>query len=423
MTRALPRGSVYHRPGYDLRQGLRLLRRGRGDPRDIPLLERAFAAQLGRAHCVAFPLARTAVWAALRAAELPRGGRILMPAITIKPMMDVVIDRGLEPSFTDVELERYGPDPQAWREGLDGACAAMLTPLYGLAPDMEPLLAAARERGVFLIEDISHALNARWRGAPLGSFGDVAIYSSSTVKTFDTFGGGLAVTDDGDMAARLRAVQGELLPASRRELARKLIINAGRGLATEPAVFGWTAWPLLQWSREHSPALYRWLSGYVEANDRPVAPIPEAWRRRYTGFQAQAGLELLPRVAGDDEARVRNARQLLERLRGCPGLTLPQPHPQAEDVWWQLVVLADEPEHLMEGLAQRDIDSATGNLDLIGELDLYPPYRTATPQARRLKQHGVFLPIHPSLGPADMERVAAAVWEVCGGVTATLRRP
>jgi perosamine synthetase len=415
MARAIPRGTVYHEPGYDLAAALRLPLARLDEPRAVARLERAFAAYVGRAHCVAFPLARTAVWCALGAVGIPRGAAFVMPPLTVKPMMDVVLDRGLHPVFADLELHRYGFDPGALEAALESSDArgVLLTPLYGLVPDMEALLAPCRERGVVVLEDFSHALNASWRGRAMGCFGDVAVYSSSTIKTFDSFGGGLAVTDDPTLAEGLRAQQAELLPPSRRDLAHKVVLNAGRAVATHPAVFSRAAWPVLQWSRVHRPGLYRWLSGYVEVHAQPVAPVPVAWRRRYSGFQAQAGLERLPAVARGDALRERNAGLLLDALQGCPGITLPRPLPGARDVWWQFVVLADHPRALMDGLAERGIDSATGNLDLISASAIYPAHRVDTPRAARLKRHGVFLPIHPALGPDDMARIATAVWEVC----------
>lgn len=416
MARAIPRGTVYHEPIYDLAAGVRLALARLDDADAVARLERAFAAYTGRAHCVAFPLARTAVWCALEAARLPRGASIVMPPLTVKPMMDVVLDRGLLPVFADLELERYGVAPDALEAAIaaSDARAVLLTPLYGMVPDMQALLAPCRaRRGLVVIEDFSHALNASWKGRPLGGFGDVAVYSSSTIKTFDSFGGGLAVTDDPALAARLRALQSQLLPPSRRALAGKVALNAGRALATHPGVFPWSAWPVLQWNRAHHPGLYRWLSGYVEGHAQPVAPIPPAWRRRYSSFQARVGLERLPLVARSDARRERNALLLLEALQGCPGIDLPRPLPEARDVWWQLVVLADAPQRLMDGLAARGIDSATGNLDLISDSTLYPAQRSPTPCAQRLKHSGVFLPIHPHLGPEDMARIACAVWELC----------
>jgi perosamine synthetase len=415
MARAIPRGTVYHEPVYDLMAAARLALARLDDPGAVARLEQAFAAYTGRAHCVAFPLARTAVWCALRALGLPRGATIVMPPITIKPMMDVALEVGLRPVFADLELERYGFDPGALDAAIrtSAARAVLLTPLYGLVPDMDALLAPCREHGVAVLEDFSHALNASWRGRPAGSFGDVAVYSSSTIKTFDSFGGGLAVTDDDGLARRMRALQAGLLPPSRAQLARCVALNAGRSLATRPSVFPWSAWPVLRWSRARHPGLYRWLSGYVEGHARPEPTIPEAWRRRYSGFQARVGLERLPRVVAADARRVRNAELLLEALRGCPGLGLPRPLSEARDVWWQLVVLADDPQGLVDGLALHGVDSATGNLDLISASPLYPEHCGDTPRAARLKHHGIFLPIQPELEPCDMTRIARAVWEVC----------
>jgi dTDP-4-amino-4,6-dideoxygalactose transaminase len=52
---------------------------------------------------------------------------------------------------------------------------------------------------------LSHNLNAAYQGQKLGTFGDIGIYSSSATKTFDAYGGGLLITDDDQIDAKLRA--------------------------------------------------------------------------------------------------------------------------------------------------------------------------------------------------------------------------
>ena len=87
----------------------------------------------------------------------------------------------------------------------------MPTHLYGLPCDMDPILASARRRGIAVIEDCAHALGATYRGRPVGTLGDAALFSFQTLKPLNAFGGGLALIQDGPSLARF-ATRVDALP-------------------------------------------------------------------------------------------------------------------------------------------------------------------------------------------------------------------
>ncbi|MFM7665141.1 MAG: DegT/DnrJ/EryC1/StrS family aminotransferase, partial [Actinomycetota bacterium] len=65
--------------------------------------EQMFAAHIGRTECITFPFARTAIWATIQELNLPPGSRVIMPPITIKPILDVIVHLGHEPVFVDID--------------------------------------------------------------------------------------------------------------------------------------------------------------------------------------------------------------------------------------------------------------------------------------------------------------------------------
>ncbi len=379
----------------------------------VATFEGAFARYVGRSHCVAFPKARTAVWCALRAADLPAGSGIVMPPVTIKPMLDVVSDLGLRPVFVDLEIDGLGWDPVALEAAMTPDVRALLpTWLYGVVPDLERLERTWAGRDLFVVEDFSHNLNASGRHRRCGTIGQVSVYSSSTIKTLDTWGGGLAVTDDSRLAGRLRGMRGSMFSPHRAGLLHTIAVSLGRAVATDRRVFAATAWPLLQWARRSHPDLYRWLSGYVEDNDAAVAPIPTRWLRAYSAPQARAGLNRLPLVARSDEERRANARKLMAGLEGS-GLRFPVERPGARNSWWQLVGIAPNGGGLIDALAEQGVDSATTNLDLLADTRAYPTWRGRTPNARLLANNGVFLPCWPGLEAHELQRVVRATRRAC----------
>ena len=73
------------------------------DSKQIRIFEKSLAETIGQSECIAFPYARTAIYYTLKSADLKPGDYILMPSITIKAILDVVMDLELKPVFEVIE--------------------------------------------------------------------------------------------------------------------------------------------------------------------------------------------------------------------------------------------------------------------------------------------------------------------------------
>src|SRR6185369_2419891 len=100
--------------------------------------------------------------------------------------------------FVDSDLVSWNMDTGLLAEALDDAAkqqrlpkAVIAVDLYGQCADLEPIAAACRRHGVFLIEAAAEALGATYRGRPAGSFGDLSILSFNGNKIITTSGGGM----------------------------------------------------------------------------------------------------------------------------------------------------------------------------------------------------------------------------------------
>ena len=212
MKLVIPRGIVYHKVIDDILSLIQAVFAKLDDVRKISKFEQQFADYIDCKYCIAFPFARTAIYAALKLQNLPEGAEIIMPPITIKPMLDVVLDLKLRPVFVDLDPNTLCFDLEQLKAAITANTKAILiTYLFGIVPNMEQLIALCREKNLFVIEDFSHCLNGKYRDKKIGSFGNVGIYSASSIKTFDTYGGGLAVTNNDELANKLRNAQTKLL--------------------------------------------------------------------------------------------------------------------------------------------------------------------------------------------------------------------
>jgi perosamine synthetase len=369
--------------------------------------EAAFAKHIGRAECIVFPFARTAIWATMQELNLPRGSRVVMPPITIKPILDVVVHLGYEPVFVDIDPTTACFDEKELAEVVKSKPAvAILTYLFGLVPNVERITQMLRDNGVFIIEDFSQCLNGEYEGRKIGTFGQVAIYSASSVKTFDTFGGGYALTDDPAMIAGLRRRQANLAPSKRADLVRSVVRNFVRNLASSRALFSIITFPLLRVATKFSKKAVGRFTG--ARSTQPLGELPPEWFRRYTSVQAQVALAELPRVRARDERRVSAVEQMVvtsgvsDRPFGAPG----QRH-----VYWQFIVYVTDFPSARERLAKHGVDCATTSLVLLTDLPKYPGQRQ-TPWAHRLYHLGVYLPCYHQLRPSETDRIARALREL-----------
>jgi len=369
--------------------------------------EQMFAAHVGRTECIAFPLARTAIWATIQELNLPRGSRVIMPPITIKPILDVIVHLGHEPVFVDIDPTTACFDERELVEVVKTRPAvAVFTYLFGLVPNVDRIVRTLREHDVFIIEDFSQCLNGEFNGRKIGTFGDVAVYSASSVKTFDTFGGGYALTNDAKLIAGLRRRQSELQPARRTDLLKSITRNFVRNLASSRVLFSLVTYPTLRLATKSSKKAVGRFTG--ARSTEPLANLPDAWFRRYTSVQAQVALSELPRVTARDALR----RSAVDHVVASSGVTdRPFGEPGQHHVYWQFIVYVRDFPQAREALAAHGVDCATTSLVLLTDLPRYPGQR-ATPWARRLYDLGVYLPCYHQLRRSELERMAVAIREL-----------
>ena len=404
MSLPISRGRISHTLPSEAAWLLRSLVDRLDDDEAIHKAERTFAAYIGRSECIVFPFARTAIWATLQQLRLPRGSRVVMPPITIKPILDVVVHLGYEPVFVDIDPTTACFDERQLAEvAKTKPAVAILTYLFGLVPNVERIVGLLRDNGVYIIEDFSQCLNGEFNGRKIGTFGAVSIYSASSVKTFDTFGGGFAVSDDPEMIAGLRARQAALQPARRGDLVKTVLRNFVRNLASSRGLFPLVTYPLLRLATKFSKRAVGRFTG--ARSTQPLSDLPVAWFRRYTSVQANVALAELPKVRARDQRRT----AAVARMVANSGVNdRPFGEPGQQHVYWQFIVYVRDFPVARELLAAHGVDCATTSLVLLTDLPLYPGQRE-TPIARRLYERGVYLPCYHQLRAAEIERVGVAI--------------
>jgi dTDP-4-amino-4,6-dideoxygalactose transaminase len=327
----------------------------------------------GVAHAVALTSGTAAIHLGLRLLGVGPGDEVLCPSLTFVATANPILYCGATPVFVDSEADTWNMCPQRLREAIEDRIkqgkrpkALILVHLYGMPAKLRELLALAQEYGLPVLEDAAEALGARYQGRPLGSFGQVSVFSFNGNKILTTSGGGALLTPDAG-------------------LAQKALFLATQ--AKDPA-------PHYQ----HSEV------GYNYRLSNLLAGI------------GRGQMELL-------EDRVKRRREIFgwyqEHLAGVPGLTValaPEPAGSHSNRWLTTILLdpaatSATPETLRQHLETRHIESRPlwKPLHLQPLFEGVPMYGGAV--AESLFARGLCLPSGTALSDDELGRVARALKE------------
>lgn len=332
--------------------------------RAIPEFEAAFAGYIGSKYGVAVTSGTTALHLAVAALELPAGSEVLMSASTNVATALAAFHNGLVPVGVDSEDVSWNLDLDLL-EGLITPRTRAIIPvhLFGHPVDMDRLVAICRKHSLRIIEDCAESHGATVRGRMTGTFGDAGCFSFYANKIITTGEGGMILTDDDELAQRLRLL---------------------RNLAFTTPRF------------RHDAAGFNF---------------------RMTGIQAAFGTVQVRKIEKVIEAKRAMAAAYGRHLKGLPGLQLPSEAEWARHVYWMYGVVV-RPEfgigrdELATRLHRAGVDTRTFFCPVNAQPFLqatkdFP--KVPTPVADRLWRDGLYLPSSHTLGEPEIRRVAEAI--------------
>ncbi len=386
------------------------------DPDGVRAFEEAFARLLGVRHAVAVSSGKAALALVLRSLGTGPGDGVVLSSYNVPEVPAVLAGMGLRPRFADIHPHTFNLDPEEAAMAVDGRTRFLLvTHLYGHPADLDRLIALARDRGLEVIEDCAQALGARWRGRRVGTFGRAAVFSFGLMKNLNTLHGGMVVTDDDEVAGRVREALRHAPAGSRSRVAREFGLALALAGLTRPVPFSIAVYPVVRVVEAIAPSfLWRLAKMRPEAWEQGaldpwplVAPMGPA--------QAACGLAGLERVEPETRTRRDNAEALRKGLGDLEDVLLQEPLPGAEAAWTQFVVRVRDRDRVRRRLLQDGVDTTSGYLRACHRLPAFarenaPP----CPNALALERDNLYLPLSPDLTARDMERIAHAFRRAVG---------
>jgi len=346
--------------------------------------EEDFSAWLGDAtlHSLAVNSATAGLHLALEALGIGPGDEVITTTHTFTATAEVVRYLGADVVLVDIDPATMCIDPAAVEAAITPRTRAIVPVHYGgLAADMAALLDIARRHGLKVVEDAAHALPATSGGKLIGTLGsDASVFSFYANKNITTGEGGMVVTRDAALAARVKVMR--LHGISRDAF--------DRFTAKVP-------------------------SWYYEI----VAP---GFKYNLTDIGAALGLQQLKRAHAFQTRRAQIAALYDVGLKGLP-LTLPPQAPPGETHSWHLYVvrLTDGAPLGRDALIERLFAERIGCSVHYIPLHLQPYWRdryglsaAQFPQSQRAFEGLVSLPIYPRMSDDDVARVCRALRDALG---------
>lgn len=380
-------------------------------------LEDAFKKRFDTKAAIIFPHARTALHFILKSMNLEKGDEILMTPMTIADMVNSIHTLGLKPVFVDIEIDTFCFDLEQLKKSITPRSKIIfVTYLFGIVPDMKKIQEIADTYNLKIVEDCSQCFDASYKGQMMGTFGEVAFFSLTNFKVCSSLFGGMVITNEEDIAARLKTMRDkELFPPQPSMLLKLLIKNLTYTVFFSRFIFSYFAYFIILFLESIDPRItYRLYSGNIKVllgqhENKLLPQFPPAYLTDYSDAQAKVGLASLSRAKGITEVRIRNGDMLRELLQDISEIKVPVKLDGAVNVYWRFPIISNDMEGLKKFLLERGIDSAPTYLTLCSKEPGFEPYHASTPKAQRLKEGVLVVEVNEDMDENSIRRTASLV--------------
>jgi len=175
----------------------------------VETFEDAFANFLGVRHAIAVSSATAALHLAHHVMGIGVEDEVIVPSLTFVATASSVVYTGATPIFADIIGEQdLNIDPDDVAHRITSRTRGIVVVHYaGYPVDMDRIMHLADQHGLYVVEDASHAPGSDYHGKPLGTIGHVGCFSFYTNKNMTTAEGGMVVTNDDNLAQRMRRMR------------------------------------------------------------------------------------------------------------------------------------------------------------------------------------------------------------------------
>jgi dTDP-4-amino-4,6-dideoxygalactose transaminase len=344
--------------------------------------EAAFAAFTGAPHAVSVSSCTAGMHLIYFALGYGPGDEVIVPAQTHVATAHAVELTGAKPVFVDAEDATGNMDIGAIEAAITPKTRAIAVVHYlGVPVDMPRVMEIARRHDLFVLEDCALAPGASIDGVHAGLHGDAGVFSFYPVKHLTTAEGGMIILRDGELAARLRLV-------------KAFGVDRTHGERKVPGVYD---------------------------------TVALGFNYRMSELHAAIGIEQMKKLPSFLEQRLTNFTALEQALADVPGVrVLPQPMNRLRSCHYCLAALLDEDladrrPDIMAGLTARGVGSSVYYPQPVPRMTYYREKygydASLYPNAARLSDAGIALPVGPHLDVAHMATIGEELHTIMSQLT------
>jgi dTDP-4-amino-4,6-dideoxygalactose transaminase len=326
-------------------------------------IEKKIAQMLGVKHCIATCNGTIALEIAIRALGL--AGEVIVPSFTFLATAHALQWQGVTPVFCDIDPLTHNLDPRSVEHMITSRTTGVIgVHLWGRPCDVKALLDIANRHNLKLLFDAAHAFGCSYKGRMIGNFGDAEVFSFHATKFFNTFEGGAVITNDDELAAKVRLMKN----------------------------FGFA---------DYDRVISIGING------------------KMSEVSAAMGLTSLESIEEFIATNYRNYKQYREHLAEVPGVSLITYNEQEKNNYQYIVLEIDED---LTHVNRDQLKEILWAENVLVRRYFYPgchrmePYRSLFPQAglllphtERLSDRVLSLPTGTSVGPDDIEKICGII--------------
>lgn len=334
----------------------------------IKKFEEQFSVKNNKKHGIAVCNGTAALEIAVESLGITKGDEVIMPSFTIISCASSIIKSGGIPVLVDSDLSTWNMNVSEIESKITNKTKAiMVVHIYGLAVDMDPVIAIAKKYNLKIIEDSAEAHGQTYKGKPCGSFGDVSVFSFYPNKLITTGEGGMILTDDDTIAEKLRSLRNLCFTAHKRFVHEEL-----------------------------------------------------GWNMRMTNVQAAIGVAQLERWE-ESIARKREIGKLYtELLKDVKGIQLPiEKNNYCNNIYWVYGILLKDKSKIAEQVMKQLADKGIGTRPFFYPMHLQPILQKmglykeeAYPNAETMYNYGFYLPSGLALTNEQIVEVSSTLKEI-----------
>ena len=414
MMRAIARYGVRSIPG-DEKAIVDAFRRGEAiEGPAIAEYENRFADYHRMRHAVTASFGRMAFYYLLRALDLPPKSEVILPALTFWVVPEIARRAGLQPVFVDVDAKTFNINPTAIAAAITEQTRVIVpTHLYGQPCEMTEIMRIAEKHNLIVIEDCAQAAGATYRGRKVGTFGAASFFSFQLLKGINTYGGGMALTNDSAIAESVSARAKAEPPQNTADLIRRFALGLVARSLVSPKAFTYWGFPVgsvLSVMGNYDLSKYFW------EPIRPLDQFPAVYRQRYSNVQAIIGLRALDKLDEFNARSRHHARIFTNGLADCRSIQTPKTIADAEHVYYQYCIYISDPNRAKRRAIRRAVDFETTHVDVCSSLPIFRNFAVDCPGAEQTRE-ALQLPVYARLRESDVKRILRVVREVASDFT------